>query len=566
MGGVFVSAYDPANGPGVIIIACTLSIRASQVAINNVSPGTLTVSSMPQTLVFSGSGFQSGLTAVLTPPGGTTSGSAVPVSNVGTSSFQITAALSSSGTYQIVATNPDGSVSNAFQFQVAASLVRTISHVADGGGWSTTIILVNLDSTPASFSLQFTGDNGSPFAPSLTGLGKHSTVTGTIQVGGSTTISTDGSAAQLSEGWARVTTSQAIDGTAIFRLAQPKGSAVPYQEAAVPLLSSGNGNLMFPFDNNTGLATGVALAAPDNSISTMVAWRERNQAGQNLTASPEQPQVLPAYGHDAFVLPVDSTDAANLRGVAEFDSQSGAIFGLGIRSHGSAFTSVEAVTPQPAATKIISHVGDGGTWKTTIILVNTDTVPASFQVNLWQDNGSVFSVQLVGSPAQSTISGTIPVGGSYTIETADLSPQTTTGWAEVLSSQSIGGTAIFRLEMSGQEAAVPLLTSGGKKLMLPFDSGSGFALGVALANTSLSQDATITYQLRDENGNAIPNNPPGIIVLPRHQHYSVVLPVNLNGASELRGVVEFDSPSVPIFALGIRSNSGAFTSVRALGQ
>ncbi len=448
---------------------------------------------------------------------------------------------------------------------VATQTVQTISHIADGGGWSTSIILVNTGAQPASFTLQVTGDNGAAIARSSTGLGMLST-TGTIPVGGSTIISTDGTAAQLSEGWARVTSAQSIDGTAIFRSAQPKGSAVPYQEAAVPLLTAGSSTLLFPFDNNANLATGVALAAPDNSTATTVTWRQRNQAGQNLTSSAEQPVTLPPFGHTAFVLPVDSALAANLRGVAEFDSPNGSIFGLGIRSNSGAFTSVEAVTSQPPATKIISHIADGGSWKTTIILVNTDTVAATFTVNLWQDNGNPFAVQLVGSSAQSSISGVIPVGGTYTIETADVASQTTTGWAEVLSNQSIGGTAIFRETGSGQEAAVPLLTKGGMKLMLPFDSGSGFALGVALANPSVTQDATITYTLRDQNGNAIPNNPPQSISLPRHQHTSLVLPVNLNGAAELKGVVEFDSPNGAVFVLGIRSNNGAFTSVRALGQ
>ena len=454
---------------------------------------------------------------------------------------------------------------------VATQTVQTISHIADGAGWSTSIILVNTGAQPASYTLQVTGDKGAAIAPSSTGLGMLSTA-GTIPVGGSKIISTDGTAANLTEGWARVTSAQSIGGTAIFRSAQPKGSAVPYQEAAVPLLTAGSTTLLFPFDNNANLATGVALAAPDNNIMTTVSWRQRNQAGQNLTSSPEQPVTLPPFGHTALVLPIDSALSANLRGVAEFDSQNGPIFGLGIRSNSGAFTSVEAVTSQPAATKIISHIADGGTaanggsWQTTIILVNTDTVAATFTVNLWQDYGTPFAVQLVGSSAQSVISGVIPVGGAYTIETADVASQTTTGWAEVLSSQSIGGTAVFRLASSGQEAAVPLLTTGGTKLMLPFDVGSGFALGVALANPSLTQDATITYTLRDETGNPIPNNPPQSISLPRHQHTSFVLPVNLNGAAELKGVVEFDSPNGAVFVLGIRANNGAFTSVRAVGQ
>jgi hypothetical protein len=91
-------------------------------------------------------------------------------------------------------------------------------------------------------------------------------------------------------------------------------------------------------------------------------------------------------------------------------------------------------------------------------------------------------------------------------------------------------------------------------------------LGVALANPSLTQDANITYTVRDENGNPIPNNPPVSLSLPRHQHAVIGLSLNLNGAAEQRGVVEFDSPNGAVFVLGVRFNNGAFTSERALGK
>jgi len=163
--------------------------------------------------------------------------------------------------------------------------VVTISQVADGGSWSTTIILVNTDSVPAPFTLQFTGDGGSPFAPALVGLGKLSTVSDTIPVGGSRTISTTGTAPSLTEGWARITSAQSVNGTAIFRLQQAAGSPVPYQEAAVPLLAAGSPTLLFPFDNNAGLATGFALAAPDNTGSTSVIRHQRSQSGLDITTA-----------------------------------------------------------------------------------------------------------------------------------------------------------------------------------------------------------------------------------------------------------------------------------------
>lgn len=451
----------------------------------------------------------------------------------------------------------------------------TLAHIADGGGWSTTVILVNTDTVPASFTLQLKLTNtqdGTPTVPSLGGLGKQSIVTGAIPVGGSQTIITDGSAPVLSWGWARVSSQQSVSGTAIFRQAQPATSAVPFQEAAVPLLPAGSAALLFPFDNNPGFVTGIALSVPDATSATTVTELQFTQAGQSLTdATKDTLAALPAQGHTAFALPVDSTVAANLRGVAEFDSLGAPVYGLGIRFNKAAFTSVEAVTRQSAATKVITHIADGGSWKTTIVLVNADIVPAAFIVNFWQDNGATFNVRRVGSTLpQSSVSGTIPVKGTYTIETLGTAANLTEGWAQILSNQSLGGTAIFA--SGGQEAAVPFLTTGAMKQVVPFDVGTGLSLGVALTNTSLTQDTTVTYTVRDESGQVIAmravdgNNQPvsGSLPLPAHQHTVLLFGKPPTGFKELRGTVEFDSTITPIYVLGIRANNNAFTSVRAL--
>jgi hypothetical protein len=350
-----------------------------------------------------------------------------------------------------------------------------------------------------------------------------------------------------------VASAQSISGTAIFR------SQTAGQEAAVPLLAAGSQQLLFPFDNNSGLATGVALADPDATQPVGASFTLRGQQGQMISNEPAA--AVPANGHMSLVLPVRSTLAQNLRGVAEFDSTAGPMFGLGIRSHDAAFTSVDAVSAQPAGTKTISHIADGGSWKTTIILVNTDSAAANFTVNFWKDDGSPFAVPLTGFGQQASVSGTIPPGGSQTIETMAQAKQVTTGWAEVLGAQSLGGTAIFA--SNGQEAAVGLLASGANRLIVPFDNAAGLALGIALANPSATQDATVSMTLRNENGAVISTEP--AIRLGRHSHTSFVLPVRSKQAQDQRGVVEFDSADVAFFVLGIRSNGAAFTSIRAAG-
>jgi hypothetical protein len=144
------------------------------------------------------------------------------------------------------------------------------------------------------------------------------------------------------------------------------------------------------------------------------------------------------------------------------------------------------------------------------------------------------------------------------IETPDAASSLTEGWAEVISSQSIGGAAIFRLDASGQEAAVPLLTSGGASLEIPHQVGNGLALGVALANPSATQAANITETIRDQNGNQLATRTFALGAL-SHTAFNPTFPNGLTGS----GVVEYDA-NVSLFGLSIHANSGAFTSLRAV--
>jgi hypothetical protein len=292
-----------------------------------------------------------------------------------------------------------------------------------------------------------------------------------------------------------VTSSNAIGGTAIFRY-DPTS-----QEAAVPLLTSGGATLEIPYQVGNGFALGVALANPSATQTATVTEVTRDLNGNHLSS---RTFTIAPMSHFATNPPALTNLTGS--GVVEYDSNI-SIFGLGIRLDVNAFTSIDAVLPQAPSTKTISHVADGMGWRSSMLLVNTDTVAAPYTVTFWKDNGTAGSgtgssiVSLVLASTSAPASGTIPVGGSVTIQTADSDPNNLTeGWAQVTSSQSIDGTAVFRYDPTSQEAAVPLLTSGGASLEIPYQVGNGFALGVALANPSATQTATVTEVTRDLNG------------------------------------------------------------------
>jgi hypothetical protein len=457
---------------------------------------------------------------------------------------------------------------------ISGPTVQTISHITYGGPWQTTIILVNMDRQAANYTVNFWGENGTPLTVPLA-LGS---ATGPIPVAGRVTLQTGGTAADITNGWAEVVSGQQIGGTAIFRVTDQN------QEAAVPLLTSGGSTAQVPFDTGGGLAIGIALVNPSQSTAAPLNMTMRDLQGNILpmtitdtqgTFSPTAVSslTLPPHTHRAFnAKPLNAT--GQVSGVIQFDAPTTPIYALGVRSvNNQAFTSINAAFPQPPATKTVSHVTYGGPWQTTIILVNMDSQPAQYTVNFWSETGAALGVPL----AAGATSGTIPVGGRATIQTGGASPNITNGWAEVVSPQQIGGTAIFRVTDQNQEAAVPLLASGGSKVLVPFDTGAGFAIGIALVNPSQTTTAQITVTMRDQQGVPLAMtitdsqgafSPTAInsLTLPPHSHLAFnAKPLASSG--QVSGVIEFNSPGAPVYALGIRSvGSHAFTSIQALAQ
>jgi hypothetical protein len=189
--------------------------------------------------------------------------------------------------------------------------------------------------------------------------------------------------------------------------------------------------------------------------------------------------------------------------------------------------------------------------------VNTDIQAARFTLRFWGDNSSPVTIGLGPDGRHSEITDTIQPGGSRTIRTDGTAARLVNGWAEVVTTFAVGGTAIFAQQAPGQpvsEAAVPILSGGARRFLLPFDGSFGFGTGVAFGNPAEQANVTVTF--RGENGGLLAA--PASYVIPARGHFSVVLPVSS------RGVAEVTSPGTSIFSLGIRSHNGAFTSVRPL--
>jgi hypothetical protein len=224
---------------------------------------------------------------------------------------------------------------------------------------------------------------------------------------------------------------------------------------------------------------------------------------------------------------------------------------------------------------VLGQFVDGGGWKTSIVLVNLDTQVANFQLLVINDNSSIISVPVTadggasfaGSPPM--LSGTIPVGGSFTISSAGTAAQLTQGWALLDSAQRVAGQAVFRRASPGLpdiEAVVPFSSIFDVRQVLPFDNTAGFVQGVALTNPATSS-VTVTLTFRSTSGTQLAQT---TISMQPGAHTAFLLSQNYPQTANQRGLMEVTSPGgtigtvtgIGVGVLGLRGNpSGGLTTI-----
>jgi len=230
-----------------------------------------------------------------------------------------------------------------------------------------------------------------------------------------------------------------------------------------------------------------------------------------------------------------------------------------------------AVTPPPniplIRSGVLSHIAAGGWWTTVITLVNTSSAAVPVTVALHNDDGSAMTLpvttRLQGTSQTTTtssVSATINPNATLLISMGDPTTATFVGWADVLSTGSIGGYAIFRSTPQPglpSEGTVPLETQYPTTITLPYDNTAGFVMGVALANLSTSF-ASVTVTMWDDNGNSLGTQ---FLSIAGNGHTSFVLSNQFPLTAGKMGIVRFQS-SGGLAGLGLRfSPFGTFTSV-----
>lgn len=202
-----------------------------------------------------------------------------------------------------------------------------------GGGWYTALYFSNTTSSPVSFPVSFTADNGTPMiVPSLQG----SSTTVSLAAGGTAIIEALNTGS-LTEGYVSVTLPGGVVGYGVFRQSVP---GIADQEAVVPLSPVSATSATFTFDD-TNYVTSFAIVNPSNTpINATVT--ARNSSGTVLGTSSI---ALPAQNKTEKELRTLAGlgTLAGARGTVQFTVTTGNLAVLGLRFNGAAFTSIPTV-------------------------------------------------------------------------------------------------------------------------------------------------------------------------------------------------------------------------------
>ncbi len=432
---------------------------------------------------------------------------------------------------------------------VTASVVsKVIPQIADGGGWQTTIVVINRGATTANASLSFFMDTSAgstaPWAPQIADNVNY----GQIQLAPHSALwmHTLGTA-PFAQGYAVLTGDPNTEAFAIFKFLVPGRQ----DQEGTATASVSNSTVVDPIDNAEVNVTSVALANPSvNSQTINVSFLTTSGMSSNSSLS------IPAGGHMAFATATQFPQLAGVRGVAIFSSSSAPFNALALRFNSTnAFTTVPVFpgsggSGQPV---ILSQIADGGGWATTIVLVNTGASTGNAQLSFEQDlingNSGPWSPSLNGQVISSV---SIPAGGAVFLETPGTAAFTQ-GYATVTSDPGIQAFAIFKQRVPGRQdqEGTALAFTATQEVLVPFDNTGGNNTTAALVNTAQAQ----TFQAQVLGTSAS-------IAVPAGAHSPFELIMQVPSTSNQLGLADFTSTISPFSMLALRFNSsGAFTSI-----
>ena len=266
----------------------------------------------------------------------------------------------------------------------------------DGGGYITTLILLNTSDASETGKLYLFGDSGVPLVVNQVGGTRDSTFTYSIQPGGVFVFQTDGFPADANAGSVQLipdaNTSSPV-GAGVISFSQ---EGVQVTESGVPAATLTTHARIY-IDQSGNHGTGLAIANP-GSPEISVTLRTCQTDGSTPAGTGVGPVNLNGNGHTAgFVPQLVSGLPVNFTGVLDISSSSPFV-ALTLRSltnsRGNflltAFPIADATQPAPSP-MVFPQIADGGGYVTEFILLSVGG-PSSTILRFYGEDGSPLDV------------------------------------------------------------------------------------------------------------------------------------------------------------------------------
>ncbi|MGZ6092620.1 MAG: hypothetical protein ACXWUG_11395, partial [Polyangiales bacterium] len=205
------------------------------------------------------------------------------------------------------------------------------------------------------------------------------------------------------------------------------------------------------------------------------------------------------------------------------------------------------------------HIAAEENWTTAFTLVNKSAATVQSRLSLFGDPNGLLTLPLTfpqqpPAPAPllaASFDRTLAANASLIVNAAGRqTPPVQVGSAQLASTGSVDGFAIFHQIATAQEAVVPLEIRNASSYLLAFDNTNGLVMGVAVENVS-AQAASIPVVIRDDSGTQIASG--SLPSLAGSGHTSFVLSTQFPATANKRGTIEFFTPAGGrISVLGIR--------------
>lgn len=230
----------------------------------------------------------------------------------------------------------------------SAQAQGTLAHIAVGGGWQTTITLINLSVTPDTAQVSLYSDSGAPLVVTPLGQSQGSQFPVPVPANGSASLVLPGSGG-VTTGWARVeTTNGAVLRGQAFFLYQPPGgtpwlgtspltiSPEAQNACIIPLPPPTTGTILIPFDNTANQATGFAISNVTKTAEPIAI----SFVDDNNTALQTDTLNLGPMTHQSFVLTDRYPGLVNQKGTVRITATADQVAALALLFNNGALTTL----------------------------------------------------------------------------------------------------------------------------------------------------------------------------------------------------------------------------------